>query len=321
MAIPKEKLLWMYERMLLIRKFETRVGSEFLAGNLPGFIHLYIGEEAVAVGVCAALNTDDYVFSTHRGHGHCIAKGCEPKLMLAELAGKETGYCKGKGGSMHICDMDNHMLGTSGIVGGNIPLANGAALSAKLKGKRQVSVCFFGDAAANQGSFHEALNLAAIWNLPTLFVLENNRYAESTPIEFVTKVTELAGRAQAYGMPGIRVDGMDVTDVFAATVEAVNRARNGGGPTLLECNTYRFVGHFEGDPGGYRSEEEVRTWRKRDPISMLKASLMADQWAAGEELDQIERVCERVIEEAVEFANQSQLPAPELALEDVYVNY
>lgn len=321
MNIANETLLWMYERMLLIRTFETCVGTEFLAGKLPGFIHLYIGEEAVAVGVCAALNKGDYVFSTHRGHGHCIAKGCEPRLMLAELAGKLSGYCKGKGGSMHICDMNNNMMGTSGIVGGNIPLANGAALSSKLRKTGQVSVCFFGDAAVNQGSFHESLNLAAIWTLPTIFVLENNGYAEATPIEYVTKLSSLADRGAAYGIPGVIVDGMDVIDVYSKSLEAICRAREGGGPTLLECRTYRFGGHYEGDPGGYRSDTEIDEWRKRDPLTQLKTTLLATATASVEELGVIDARCRETVREATTFAAESPFPQPELALEDVYVSY
>lgn len=321
MAIPPSKLLWMYERLVLIRKFEERVGAEFAAGKLPGFLHLYVGEEAVAVGVCAALNDDDYVFSTHRGHGHCIAKHCDPRLMMAELAGKATGYCKGKGGSMHICDMGHNMMGTSGVVGGGISLSNGAALSAKLRGSGQISVCFFGDAATNQGSFHESLNLAAIWDLPTLFVIENNGYAQATPAEYAAKLSNLADRAASYGIPGVIADGMDAIDVYEKARVAVTRARQGDGPTLLECKTYRFGGHYYGDPGGYRSDEEIEKWRKRDPIPSLRAKLLQSAVATIEELDQMDARCQQTIEEAVAFARESALPAPEAALEDVYVSY
>jgi acetoin:2,6-dichlorophenolindophenol oxidoreductase subunit alpha len=321
MTIPAEKLLWMYERMVMIREFETTVRAGFLAGKLPGFIHLYIGEEAVAAGVCAALRIDDYVFSTHRGHGHCVAKGCEPRLMLAELAGKLSGYCKGKGGSMHICDMSNNMMGTSGIVGGNIPLANGAALTAKLKKTGQVSVCFFGDAATNQGSFHESLNLAAVWDLPTLFILENNSYAQSTPVEYSAKITDLAERAKAYGIPGIVIDGMDAREVYEKAQEAVEGARKGGSPVLLECKTYRFGGHYEGDPGGYRTDAEIQAWRERDPIDALRRRLIDSGTARSTDLDKIHTQCRETMTEAEVFAYQSPLPNPELALEDVYVSY
>lgn len=321
MVISPSRLLWIYERMVLIRKFEERVGAEFAAEKLPGFLHLYIGEEAVAAGVCAALNDDDYVFSTHRGHGHCIAKNCDPRLMMAELAGKATGYCKGKGGSMHICDMSHNMMGTSGVVGGGISLANGAALSAKLRGSGQISVCFFGDAATNQGSFHESLNLAAIWDLPTLFVIENNGYAQATPAEYATKLSNLADRAGSYGIPGVIADGMDVFDVYEKAEAAVTRARQGKGPTLLECKTHRFGGHYYGDPGGYRSDEEIARARKRDPILLFGQRLLEDGTATPQELEEIQMGAQRTVEEAVRFANESPLPAPEGALEDVYVCY
>src|SRR5438067_3707401 len=234
MDLSRDKALWIYERMTLIREFENRIAGLFAAGQLAGFLHFYAGEEAVAVGVCANLNDDDFITSTHRGHGHCIAKEVDVNEMMAELYGKATGSCRGKGGSMHIADVSKGMLGANGIVGGGAPLAVGAGLTAKINGSGQVAVCFFGDGASNQGAFHEAANLAAIWKLPVLFVCENNGYAEATPATYSVSVVDIAKRAEAYNIPGFVVDGQDVFAVYEATGEAVKRARNGEGPTLLE---------------------------------------------------------------------------------------
>src|ERR671937_3144098 len=240
--------LRLYRTMQTIRTFEKRVAREFRSGEIPGFVHMYVGEEAIAAGVCACLNDDDYVTSTHRGHGHCIAKGCDLDRMMAEIYGRETGLCKGRGGSMHIADFGRGMLGANAIVGGGIALATGAALAARVRGSDQVAVAFFGDGAVNQGVFHESLNLAAIWKLPVLYVCENNGFAESTPAAYATSVPDVAVRAGAYGIAQAIVDTCDVLAVYEAAREAVERARGGGGATLLEMKTYRFHGHFEGDP-------------------------------------------------------------------------
>src|SRR5712691_2605988 len=248
----KQRLLDMLRRMLTIRRFEERVKKEFADTNVKGFVHLYIGEEAVAVGVCSSLRKDDYVTSTHRGHGHCIAKGVDVRGMMAELFGKKTGTCKGKGGSMHIADLELGMLGANGIVGGGPPLACGSGLTAKVNKTDQVTICFFGDGASEQGTLHESLNLASIWKLPVIFVAENNGYAESTPAHYHCSVENIADRASGYNMPGVTLDGNDIFAVYEAAHEAVTRARAGQGPSLLECKTYRFNGHFEGDAQTYK---------------------------------------------------------------------
>ena len=321
MDLSRNKMLWVYERMVLIRKFEETIRELFAAGKLPGFVHLYAGEEAVAVGVCADLRDDDFITSTHRGHGHCIAKGVDIRSMMAELFGKATGACKGKGGSMHIADVEKGMLGANGIVGGGLPLACGPALTAKVKETDQVTVCFFGDGGANQGSFHEALNLASIWKLPVVFVCENNLYAESTSIEYSANVKNLADRAMAYGIPGVIVDGMDFFAVYEKTDEAVRRARSGEGPTLIEAKTYRFYGHYEGDPGNYRTKEEEQKYRARDPIAGFKRRALAENLLKAAELDQIEKKSQAEIDASVEFAVASPYPALDECWTDVYVNY
>ena len=259
MELSREQLLWMYERMQLIRGFENRVKLEFGKGKIPGFVHLYAGEEAVAVGICANLTDRDYMTSTHRGRGHCLAKGVEPRGMMAELFGKATGTCKGKGGSMHIADMDKGMLGANGIVGGGPPLACGSGLTAKINTTDQVTICFFGDGASEQGTLHESLNLAAIWKLPVVFVAENNGYAESTPAHYHCSVENIADRAAAYNMPGLSIDGNDIFAVHEATSQAVVRE----GPTLLECKTYRFYGHYEGDSRPTKSPRKTKNIRPR----------------------------------------------------------
>ncbi len=272
--LDRDTLLEMYERMMQIRTFEDLAGKNFAAGLVPGFVHLYAGEEAVAVGICTQLSDNDYITSTHRGHGHCIAKGVDIDGMVAELMGKSTGVCKGKGGSMHIADVEKGMLGANGIVGGGIPLACGAALTAKTLGTGGVAVCFFGDGASNQGTFHEGLNLAAIWNLPVVFVCENNGYAESTPVRYHCSASDIANRAGAYEIPGVVVDGLDVFAVYEAAAEAIARARRGEGPTLLETKTYRYYGHFQGDQVTYRTAEELETYKQRDPIQALRSAIL-----------------------------------------------
>lgn len=318
MAIAKEKLIDMYRVIVRIRSFEERVVKEFAAGNIPGAAHLYAGEEAVAVGACANLRPDDYITSTHRGHGHLIAKGGKTERMMAELYGKKTGYNKGKGGSMHIADMEIGILGANAIVGAGIPIAGGAALSAKMRGTDQVAICFFGDGATNTSRFHEGVNLAACWNLPVVYIIENNMYAESTALSAACKLANLSDRASAYGIPGKTVDGNDVLAVYEAVGEAVARARKSQGPTLIECKTYRHRGHFEGDPQTYKTKEEVEEWQKKDPIPRFRKQLIEMGVLTEEDADKIGQEMKEEIEKAVKFAEESPLPAPEEALEDVY---
>jgi pyruvate dehydrogenase E1 component alpha subunit len=319
--VTKEKLIDMYRKMVRIRFFEEKAVELFLQGQLPGFLHSSIGQEAVAVGACSALRDDDYMISTHRGHGDIIAKGARVDGMMAELFAKKTGYCKGKGGSMHIADLDLGILGATGIVGSGPPIANGAALACQLKGTDQVCLCFFGDGATNTGSFHEALNLAAVWDLPVIFVCQNNLYAESTPQASHQKIPDISIRAKSYGIPGLVVDGNDVVAVYEIVDRAVERARRGGGPSLIECKTYRFLGHYVGDPGtAYRKKEEVEQWREKDPLLVHRKRLLTMGMAADEDLEKIDGGIQREIEEAVAFGQSSPDPQPEEALEDVYVN-
>ncbi|HAR40868.1 MAG TPA: pyruvate dehydrogenase (acetyl-transferring) E1 component subunit alpha [Coprothermobacter sp.] len=320
MDIPKEILLTMYERMVRIRKFEEKASELFAKGVLPGFIHTYVGEEATAVGVCVALRDDDLVTSTHRGHGHVISKGGDPRYMMAELYGKETGYCKGKGGSMHIADPDKGMLGANGIVGGGLPIATGAGLSIKLRNSNQVVACFFGDGASNQGTFHESINMSSLWKLPVIYVCENNQYGEFTPQKRHQAITDISQRATAYGIPGITVDGMDVVAVYEATKEAVKRAREGNGPTLIEAKCYRFHGHFVGDPQLYRDQAEVQKWMERDPIPSFEKQLLESNVVTEEDLRKIQEEVQHEIDEAVKFAEGSPYPSDKEALEDIYTD-
>lgn len=321
MLFDAQLCLAMYERMLTIRRFEETAIQLFERGLIRGNVHPCIGQEAVSVGVCAALRRDDYMTSTHRGHGNCLAKGADPKLMAAELLGKTTGYCKGKGGSMHIADFEGGNLGANGIVGGGLPIAVGAGISIQNRGTDQVAVCFFGDGASNQGTFHESLNFAALWKLPVLFVCENNLYALSTPLKEATALPRISDRAMAYGIPGIHVDGNDVLAVYAHAQEAVGRARRGDGPTLLDCATYRFFGHFTGDPGRgvtYRSKEEMEEWLERCPIKKL-CRYLTDSGAMNDATArEIAARVEAVTEAAVAFAESSPWPSPEDALQDVF---
>ncbi|MGD8506002.1 MAG: pyruvate dehydrogenase (acetyl-transferring) E1 component subunit alpha [Candidatus Bathyarchaeota archaeon] len=314
----KEKLIEMYRHMLRIRHFEEKVYELYGQNLVPGTIHLYVGQEAVAVGVCANLRRDDYITSTHRGHGHCIAKGADLRKVMAEILGKKNGYCKGKGGSMHIADFSIGMLGATAVVGAGIPIAVGAGLSIKLRGTDQVTAGFFGDGASNQGTFHESINMAAIWSLPVIFVCENNLYAMGTRQTTVMKIERIADRAAAYGIPGVTVDGNDVIAVYEATHKAVNRARHGEGPTLIECQTYRHKGHSRFDPATYRPKAEVEEWLKRDPISRLKAKLQKMELLTEQEDEKMEREVVLAVEKAVKFAIESPFPAPEDALENVY---
>jgi pyruvate dehydrogenase E1 component alpha subunit len=314
----KKELIDMYRKMVRIRLFEERVVKEFAAGNIPGFVHVYSGEEAVAVGACANLRTKDYITSTHRGHGHLIAKGGRTDRMMAELYGKKTGYNKGKGGSMHIAEVDIGILGADAIVGGGIPIAGGAALSAKMRGTDQVAVCFLGDGASNTSRFHEGVNLASIWKLPVVYVIENNMYAETTCIADTCNLTDIADRAAAYGIPGVTVDGNDVMAVYEAVGAAVAKARKGEGPTLVECKTCRHHGHYEGDTMTYRDKKEVDECKKRDPIPRFRKKLAEMGVLTEKEAEKIDQEIAQEIEAAVKFAAESPFPDPEEALEDVY---
>ncbi len=318
MDLTKEKMIDMYITMRKIRMFEERVEELFAAGKIPGFVHLYIGEEAVATGACATLRRADYITSTHRGHGHLIAKGGETKLMMAELLGKRTGYCKGKGGSMHIADIDLGILGANGIVGGGPPLAAGAALAAQYQEKDHVAVCFFGDGAANQGTTHEAMNLAACWKLPVVFVNENNMYGISSCTTHSMCVADIADRAAAYDMPGAVVDGNDVVAVYEAVSEAVKQAREGRGPSLVECKTYRYKGHFQGDPDTYRPKEQIEEWKNKDPIPRFEKKLVDMDLLDASRIEEITNHIARELSEAVEFAEQSPFPEPSEITDDVY---
>jgi pyruvate dehydrogenase E1 component alpha subunit len=320
MALPTETLMDMYRQMRTIRAFEEKLAELVMAGQLAGFLHLYAGEEAVAVGVCAHLGERDVVNSTHRGHGHAIAKGVDVRGMMAELFGRATGICKGKGGSMHIADLDRGMLGANGIVGAGIPLTAGAALTAQVKRTGGVAVGFFGDGATNQGQFHEALNLAAVWKLPAVFVVENNGYGEATPTEFVTPVRDLAVRGAAYAMPSAIADGMDFFDVHEKAGEAIARARRGEGPTLLECKTYRYFGHYVGDPLTYRTKEEAEEWRQhRDPLARFEERVVREGLVHPGNLRRIDQEVSDLIEAAVQAAGEAPFPDAGDLLTDVYV--
>ena len=322
MDIDRDTLLKLYTTMVTIRNFEERGIPETGQRGMSASLHSSAGQEAVPTGVCAHLTDEDYLGSTHRGHGHCIAKGVDPKLMMAELFGRATGANKGKGGSMHIADMSKGMLGTNGVVAASVPLAVGAALTSKLKNLGRVAVAFFGDGGANQGVLHESMNLASVWKLPVIFCCENNQYAESTSVEYALSVAHVADRAVSYNMPGIHVDGMDVFAVYDAAGQAVARARAGEGPTLLECLTYRFYGHTVFDnPLNYRTEEEEAYWRGRDPIKLFREAVIPQGDINAEELDEIDGEVEQLMEEAIRFADESPLPEPSELYEDVYVSY
>lgn len=321
MSFPKKKMIEMYTTMVKIRMFESKVSELFAANKIPGVVHLYIGEEAVASGVCATLDDADYITSTHRGHGHLLAKGGVIKYMLAEMFGKKTGYCKGKGGSMHIADINLGILGANGIVGGGPPLATGAALAAQYRDTDAVAVCFFGDGASNQGTTHEAMNLAACWKLPVIFVNENNMYGLSASTLDTMCIADIADRASAYGIPGVVVDGNDVVAVYEVTVEAVKRARKGQGPTLIECKTYRHRGHTEGDPGtAYRSKDEIEDWKKKDPIPRFEKKLIKLKIMTRKKMDAIKQAFDTELEEGVRFAEESPYPEHSDVTTDVYAD-
>jgi len=307
-----------YRNMLRIRRFEEQIFEVYTGGLMHGLAHLYIGEEAVAVGVCSALRDDDYITSTHRGHGHCVAKGGNLDQMMAEVLGRVTGYCRGKGGSMHIADMSLGILGANGIVGGGFGIATGAALSAKLRKTDQVAVCFFGDGASNQGVFFEVMNTASIWDLPVVYVCENNQYGEYTATDSVTAGDTIADRAKPFGIPSSTIDGNDVVIVHETAAAAVARAREGKGPTLIECMTYRHRGHHVGDPGdGYRSEEERQAWQDKDPITTFRAHLV-DEGIDAEDLDGIDAAVQEEVADAVESAAGAPYPEVEEATQHVF---
>ena len=318
MGFSNERFVGMYRSLLLLRKLEEKAVEMTMTGQLWGWLHSYLGQEAVAVGVCAHLRNDDFVASTHRGRGHFLAKGLDPKRMLAEVLSRQDGVCGGKGGEIHIADWERGIIGSTGIVGGILSTATGVAFACQYQGTDQVVTCFFGDGASNQGSFHESLNLASVWQLPVLFVCENNGYGEFTRQQDSMRVTDIAIRAQAYDIPGVVVDGDNVLTVSAATEEALARARSGAGPTLLECKTHRWLGHYTGDPQGYRSKEEMEECRRTDPIPRFQNHLMEKGLLTEEAAQQIEEEVDREVAAAVEFALDSPMPLPETALTDVY---
>ncbi|MHC6179145.1 thiamine pyrophosphate-dependent dehydrogenase E1 component subunit alpha [Clostridium sp. JNZ X4-2] len=318
--LDKHLIINFYKTMTKIRTFEENIESLSLAGEIPGFVHLYIGEEAIATGVCANLTDKDYIESTHRGHGHTIAKGADINRMMAEIFGRETGFCRGKGGSMHIADFNVGMLGANGVVGGGYNLAVGAALAIKYQNKQDVSVVFFGDGASNRGTFHEAANFASVFKLPVIFVCENNKWASTTPYKTTTSVENIADRAAGYNMPGVMVDGNDVFQVYKVAQEAIERARHGGGPTLVEAKTYRIKGHFVGDPEKYRTKEEVKEqFEKNDPIKNFESKVLEKKLMTREEMDAIKAEAKKGLEEAIKFAKDSPFPDPSELYEDLYV--
>lgn len=321
MAISNEgDILQMYRQMVLIRVAEETLLRLFEAAEMPGFIHSYIGEEATAVGVCHALDRKDVITSTHRGHGHVIAKGCDLNSFFAELYGRANGTCKGKGGSMHVADLDLGVYGANGIVGGGVPIAAGAALASSIRKDGRVSVAFMGDGATDIGPFHETLNLAAVWNLPVVFVVENNGFADFIRVADHQKIDRISRRADAYGMKGVTVDGNDVEAVYAATRDAVDAARQGEGPTLIECVTYRWRGHFEGDPQPYRTQAEVEEWKLKDPLKATEARLKELGLAADTDFERIRGEARARVDAAVDFARASPHVRPEDALSDVYTD-
>jgi len=305
-------LVGIYRKMVLLRRFEEKMLEVYRAGLIPGLAHPYIGQEAVAVGICDNLNNDDFIVSNHRGHGHCIAKGIEPKEIMAELMGKKTGIVGGIGGSMHAADLSRGVVFSTAIVGGGIPIATGVALRFKVAQTKQVCVCFFGDGAANIGAFHEGINLAAVWKVPVVFVCENNQYAISMPQPKATGSGSIAERGAAYGIPGIAVDGMDVLQVKQTAAEAIERARKGGGPTLLECRTYRYLGHGAYDTGlSYRTKDEVTEWMKKDPIARFRSLLERGAILKPQDAESIDKEVAGVVDQAVEFAKASPFPPVE----------
>jgi acetoin:2,6-dichlorophenolindophenol oxidoreductase subunit alpha len=318
--IPQSVLRAALRRMILVRRFEESAEQAYMRGLIHGTMHLSIGQEASAIGMTLLLNDEDYITSTHRGHGHCIGKGADPKRMFAEFFGKETGYCRGRGGSMHIADVTRGNLGANGIVGGGLPIAVGAALSIKKQRRNAVVVCFFGDGANNEGAFHESLNFASIWTLPVIFVCENNRYGMSMSVERSTAVSHIAQRAAAYDMPGVTVDGNRLSDVLETAQIAIARARSGGGPMLVECETYRIRGHSKSDRNRYRTREEIESWGARDPIVLFEQQLLEYRLIDAAAIEAIRADVEDEIQAGLDFAQGS--PAPDIAdlTRDVYTN-
>jgi 2-oxoisovalerate dehydrogenase E1 component len=311
LTLTKDQYLGLLGKMLLIRSCEEQLVKSYARGEIPGGMHTYIGEEAVATGVCAHLRKEDAVFSTHRGHGHALAKGIKPERLIAEVMGKATGCCGGRGGSMHLFDPSVGFYGSSGIVGPSILLASGAGYAAKLAGKDLVGVSFFGDGGSNNGAFHEGINMATAWQLPVIFVCENNMYATEVPFAKISKSPSVAARAQGYGLPGVEVDGNDVLAVYQAAGEAVSRARAGHGPTLIECHTYRTRAHSEGmRDTGYRTQDEIDSWKARDPIGLYKAYLIEAGSVTQSEIDALEAEIKKTAEAAADFARKSPLPDP-----------
>ena len=320
MEISKNVQLEMYRRMVRIREFELTAIDLFKRGQVKGAVHPYIGQEASGVGVCMALRKDDLIAGTHRSHGHNLAKGADPGKMFAEILGKDTGYCRGRGGSMHIAAFETGSLGALAVVGSGIPIAVGAALGFKMQGQPLVSVPFTGDAGVNTGNWHESLNMASIWDLPIVFVLENNQYGVSTNIRYSTNIDDLSVRAQSYGIPGVRIDGFDVLAVYAEAVKAVERARSGNGPTLLVTESYRFEGHYAGEPEVYRERDEVQEYRKKDPIPRLRKQLVSKKIAGKDELEAIDAEIQKEMADAVKFARDSPEPDPGTAMEYIYAD-
>ena len=316
--IPAADQIKLYRQMLLIRRMEERVAEMYGEQKIGGFTHLYIGQEAVAVGGISALNHDDYVIDTYRDHGHFLARGGDPKALMAELFGKATGCCKGKGGSMHLADVEHYFYGGTGIVGGSIPIAAGLGLACHYRSDDRVVMAFFGDGATNQGVWHEGLNFAKLWNLPVIFICENNFYGIGTDVRLSSALTEVHKKASGYGMPGYKVTGMDVLEVRKVCDEVVRLVRGGAGPALIEATCYRYQGHSMTDPGRYRARAEEELWRKRDPIPRLAKSLIADDITTEERLREIDREIERTVEEAVAFADASPDPAASALYDDVF---
>ncbi|MBU6944655.1 thiamine pyrophosphate-dependent dehydrogenase E1 component subunit alpha [Staphylococcus sp. CWZ226] len=312
----KEEARWIYKTMNEIREFEDKVHEIFGKGEIPGFVHLYVGEEGVATGVMALLEDDDYITSTHRGHGHAIAKGCDLNGMMAEIMGKRDGLGHGKGGSMHVAEIDKGMLGANGIVSGGFGLATGAGISLRNQGKNNVAVCFFGDGAANEGNFHEGLNFASILNLPVIFVCENNQFGEGTTHKYASASETIAERASAYNMPGVYIDGMNVVEVYDAAKEAIERAKNGEGPTLIECDTYRKYGHFEGDEQKVKSKEDRNA--DRNPTEEFRKYAIENDLLTEDEANEIETAAKKAVEDAVEFGENSELPDLDSLYKDVF---
>lgn len=321
MKVPtNEDMKGMYETLVRIRTFESRAVDLFAEGQIPGFLHSYLGEKAIATGVCANLERTDFITSTHRGHGHIIAKGGDTRYMMAELYGRTTGYCKGKGGSMHIADRDLGILGANGIVGAGQDIAVGAGLSIAYRGTNQVTACFFGDGSTNQGTFNEALNMASIWKLPIVFVCENNQFGISMSQSRHQAIKDIADRAVSYGFPGIAVDGNDVMAVYEVAREAVNRARQGQGPTLVECKTWRWRGHFEGDPSVYKDPVEQEAWMEKEPVRRYRTFLEENEVMTADEMDAVDKRIDDEIDAAVAYAQESPLPQPEDVVKDVYTD-